>query len=386
MQQTKRDYYEVLGVERSASADEIKRAFRRLAIKHHPDRSAENKKEAEEKFKEISEAYEVLSDPEKRSAYDRFGHSGLEGAFRHGNFTWEDFTHFDDLSDLAGGLEGLFEAFGLGGVFGGGRGRRGRAGGRRGADLEYPVEVELTDVAFGREVQLSFRRRETCSACHGSGSRLGSKPATCPDCQGRGQVRSTLGFFTMAATCQRCGGEGAVIQEPCSSCRGQRRVLTPRKITVKIPPGVESGMRLKLAGEGEVGLQGGSRGDLYVLIQVREHPFFRRDGQDLLCEIPIGMTQAALGCEVKIPILQGTATLKVPPGTQPGQIFRLRGKGLVGLEGGGRGDQLVRVQVEIPSRLSAAQRKLLEEFDRLGDKGIFPGVQKFWSQLKQWMR
>jgi len=366
----KKDYYEVLGVGKGASADEVKQAFRRLALKHHPDRNPSNKKEAEEKFKEISEAYEVLSDPQKRSAYDQYGHTGVEGAFRHGNFSWEDFTHFQDVSDIfGGGLEDLFASFGLGGVFGGagGGGRRGGAGGRSGADLEYLLQLELADVAKGKEIPVSFPRREECSACRGQGSKEGAARITCPDCQGRGQVRFSQGIFTMATPCRRCGGEGAMVKEVCPSCRGEGRIRSERKVTVKVPPGVESGMRLKLAGEGEAGLRGGPRGDLYVLIQVKDHPVFERHGADLLCELPVGMIQAVLGCELKVPTLAEPVTMKVPPGTQPGQIFRLRGKGLPPLRGGGRGDILLRVQVKIPARLTPAQKRLLEQFGQDGD-------------------
>jgi len=384
MPQTKRDYYDVLGLERSASADEIKRAFRRLAMKHHPDR-ASDKKEAEEKFKDIAEAYEILSDPQKRSTYDRFGHRGLEGAFHHGNFSWEDFTHSEDISDLFGGLGDLFEAFGLGGVLGSTRRRRGPGGQEGGADLEYPLEIDLVDVIQGKEVQVSFQRRETCEVCQGTGARRGSKREICPDCRGQGQVRFSQGFFAMATTCSMCRGEGTLIHQPCSTCHAEKRTPKDRNVSLKIPAGVESGMRLKLSGEGEAGLNGGPRGDLYVLIQVKSHPFFRRDGRHLLCEVPIRMTQAALGCELKIPTLTGSATLKVPAGTQPGQIFRLRGQGIPAVQATTRGDVLVRVNVEVPTRLNAGQRKQLEEFDGSGEKTGFPIFQKFWDGIRKRM-
>jgi len=368
----KRDYYEVLGVAKGASADEIKQAFRRLALRHHPDRNPSNKKEAEEKFKEISEAYEILSDPQKRSAYDQYGHSGTEGAFRHGNFRWEDFTHFQDLNDVfgGGGLEELFSSLGLGGLFGEGSGGRRAGGGRGGSDLEYLLELELGDVATGKEIPISFHRREECTACRGQGNKGGAARATCPDCQGRGQVRFSQGFLTMATTCRRCGGEGAIVKDPCPACRGEGRVRSERKLSVKIPAGVESGMRLKLSGEGEAGDRGGQRGDLYVLIRVHEHSLFQRHGADLACEVPVGMAQAALGCELKVPTLSDAVTMKIPAGTQPGQLFRLRGKGLPGLRGG-RGDLLVQVKVEIPSRLSAEQKRLLEQFQQHGDNNSF---------------
>ena len=364
----KRDYYEVLGVAKGASADEIKQAFRRLALKHHPDRNPSNKKEAEEKFKEISEAYEVLSDPQKRSAYDQYGHGGVEGAFRHGNFSWEDFTHFQDLSDVFGGsgLEELFSSLGLGGVFGAGMGGQRGDSRRAGSDLEYLLELDLSDVATGKEIPISFHRREECSACHGQGSKGGAARSTCPDCKGRGQVRVSQGFFTMVTTCRRCRGEGTLVKEVCPHCRGEGRVRSERKLTVKVPAGVESGMRLKLSGEGEAGLRNGPRGDLYVLIQVQKHPVFQRHGADLVCEIPLSMAQAALGTDLKVPTLSDSVTMKIPPGTQPGQIFRLRGKGLPQLRGG-RGDLLVQAKVVIPSRLTAEQKRLLEQFQQHGD-------------------
>lgn len=371
---SKKDYYEVLGVQKGASADEIKQAFRRLALKHHPDRNAENKKEAEERFKEISEAYEVLSDEKKRAAYDQYGHGGVEGAFRHGNFSWEDFTHYQDISDIfgGGGLEDLFASFGLGEMFRqGGRGSAAQRNG--GADLEYALEVDLQDLMAKTERNVSFQIQEICDVCQGKGSRAGAGAAACSDCGGRGQVRVSQGFFTMATICRRCGGQGTVIKDPCPACRGEGRALKERKLTVKIPPGMESGMRLKLAGEGEAGVRGGRRGDLYILIHVRPHSFFRREGRDLLCQMPIRMAQAALGCEVEVPVFGEKVSMKVPAGTQPGQVLRIRGKGMPGVRGEGRGDVLVRIAVEIPTRLAAEQRKQLEEFDRLSDKKTFWG-------------
>ena len=384
----KKDYYEVLGIERSASADEIKQAFRRLALKHHPDRNPSNRKEAEEKFKEISEAYEVLSDPQKRSTYDQFGHHGVEGAFRHGNFSWEDFTHFEDISDMFGGLGDLFASMGLGDVLGAQlRGRRGGSRDERaGADLEYALEVDLEEALRGKEQAVTFRRNEACESCRGTGSKGDSGRQTCPDCRGKGQVQFTQGFFTMATTCRRCRGEGQVIKQVCPACRGEGRMAAERRLTVKIPPGIDSGMRLKLSEEGEAGLRGGPRGDLYVLVQVKPHPFFQRRGDDLFCEVPVTMIQAAVGSELKVPTLEGIVTMKVPPGSQNGDTFRLRGKGMPSLRGGGRGDQMVHVRVEVPTRLNAAQKRHLEEFDKIGDNGIFPSIQKFWEQAKRWMK
>lgn len=384
----KRDYYEVLGLARTASADDIKQAFRRLALKHHPDRNPSNKKEAEERFKDISEAYEVLSDAQKRAQYDQYGFHGVEGAFRHGNFDWEDFTHYEDVADLFGGLEDLLGSLGLGNVFGarGGSGRRGARGAQGGADLQYVLEVDLSDVTTGKEVSLSFQRNEVCEACRGEGAKGGAVRLTCPDCRGQGQVRYSQGFFNMASTCGRCRGEGTLVKEPCPTCRGQGRLPKERKLSVKVPPGVDTGTRLKLSDEGEAGVRGGPRGDLYVLIQVKPHPFFQRHGEDILCEMPISMVQAALGSELSVPTLSGTVTMKIPPGTQPGEIFRLRGKGLPSLRGGGRGDQMVRIQTEVPTHLSGSQRKLLEEFSKTSDNGVFPGIQKFWEQVSRWAR
>lgn len=365
----KRDYYEVLGVAKGASADEVKQAFRRLALKHHPDRNPTNKKEAEEKFKEVSEAYEVLSEPQKRSAYDQHGHGGVEGAFRHGNFRFEeDFTHFQDISDIfgGGGLEELFASMGLGGG-----GRRAANGRRAGADLEYLLQIDLADVEKGKEIPISYPRREECSACRGQGSKGGAARAACSDCRGSGQVQFSQGIFRMATTCRRCGGEGSMIKDPCPACRGEGRVRSERNVTVKVPAGMESGMRLKLAGEGEAGQRGGPRGDLYVLVEVKDHPFFERHGAELLCEMPVTMIQAALGCELKVPTLAAeSVTMKIPPGTQPGQVFRLRGRGLPHLRGG-KGDLLLRVAVKIPVRLTGAQKRLLEQFGQDGDNSSF---------------
>ncbi len=383
----KRDYYEALGVSRQATAEEIKQAFRRLALKHHPDRNPENKKEAEERFKEISEAYEVLSDSQKRATYDQFGMSGVEGAFRHGNFTWEDFTHFDDISDLFGGLEDLFSSFGLGGMFGTqGRSRARRGGAAAGEDQEVVLELDLAQALTGVEAPVTYQRMEGCSACSGSGSRAGTSRVTCPDCQGQGQVRMSSGFFTMATTCRRCRGQGQVIRDFCPACRGEGRTLQTRKLTVRVPAGVDTGMRLKLSGEAQAGVRGGPPGDLYVHIQLKPHPLFERHGEDLACEVPISMFQAALGCDLSVPTLEGTVSMKVPAGTQPGSIFRLRGRGMPSLRGRGRGDQLVRIRVEIPSRLTPAGRKLLEEFSRIRDDHLFPGVEKFWKQVKEWLK
>lgn len=381
---SKKDYYEALGISRNASEDEIKQAFRRLAVKHHPDRNPDNKKASEEKFKEISEAYEVLSDAQKKAAYDQHGHEGV--GFGHpGGFQWQDFTHTQDLNDIfgGGGLEDLFASMGLGDIMGGARG--GRRGAGAGANLEYSLTLELAEAATGKEVPVTFHRKEECSACKGQGTKSGSSRTTCSDCKGQGQVRISQGIFVMASTCPRCRGEGSVIKDPCASCRGQGRVSAERKVTVKVPAGIDSGMRLKLSGEGEAGVRGAPRGDLFVLVRVKEHLFFHREGQDIICEVPVSMTQASLGCELSIPTLSGQVTMKIPAGTQPGQVLRLRGRGMPSVHGGGKGDQLLQIRVEIPAKLSAAQKQLLEQFSKEGDNTTFPGIHKFWDQAKRWM-
>ncbi len=379
----KRDYYEVLGVGRGASAEEIKKAYRALALKHHPDRNPETHKEAEEKFKELSEAYEVLSDPKKRAAYDQYGHAGVAGAFREGNFTWGDFTHAEDVADLFGGLDELLGQFGLGGAFGGGRRRTSE--GEAGADLGYRVEIGLKEVLTGTERTIKIPRQETCATCHGDGAKPGTKRQTCQQCGGRGQVQVRQSFFVMAATCPRCHGEGSAVASPCPTCRGRGRVEVERTLQVKVPPGVDTGVRLRLGGEGEAGVRGGPRGDLYVVVQVRAHELFQREGSDLVCEVPTTVPIAALGGEVEVPTLEGRATLKIPAGTQQGKVFRLRGKGLPHLRGGGRGDLLVHLAIEIPTHLTPAQRKLFEELARSQQPHNTPHLSSFLDRVKSWL-
>jgi len=339
------DYYALLGVARDASDAEIKKAFRQLALKHHPDRNPGDSG-AEERFKTINEAYAVLSDPDKRSQYDRFGRVDLPpGGVDFGGF---------------GGLfEDLFEGFFTGGGRGGGRSR-----GRRGDDLQYDLEITLEEAAGGLETRLQIPRSESCEACKGSGVEPGTRRVPCPTCKGHGQLRYQQGFLTVARTCPQCAGEGQITKNPCKACRGEGRVAHERALKVTIPPGIEDGMRLRLTGEGEGGLRGAPPGDLYVAVHVREHAFFTRHGQDLLCALPLTFTQAALGAEVDVPALDGTAKLKVPAGTQNGEILRLTGKGMPVLQARGRGDACYRVVVEVPSKLTARQRELLEEFDR----------------------
>ena len=348
---SKRDYYEVLGVVRTATEVEIKSAYRKLALKYHPDRNPGDKA-AEEKFKEAAEAYAVLADTDKRHMYDRFGHAGLGGAAT-GGFDPTVFTGFEDI------LGGLGDIFGIGEMFGG---QRRRGGPQRGADLRYDLEISFDESAKGVETTIQIPRNETCETCHGSGAAPGSKPQTCPQCQGRGQLRYQQGFFTVARTCGQCRGSGSIISSPCTTCRGSGRVQQQRKLTVKIPAGIASGQRLRLSGEGESGAGGGPAGDLYVVVHVQEHPFFHRDGNDLFCEIPLNYPTLALGGEIAIPTLEGEEMFKIPEGTQSGAAFRLRGRGMPDVVSGrARGDLLVTVKVVTPKKLSKEQRKLLEQ-------------------------
>ena len=347
---SKRDYYEVLGVSRTATDVEIKSAYRKLALKYHPDRNPGDHA-AEEKFKESAEAYSVLADGDKRHLYDRYGHAGLGGAAT-GGFDPTVFTGFEDI------LGGLGDIFGLGDVFGGGR-RRG--GVQRGADLRYDLEISFDEAAKGTETSVQIPRLESCETCSGSGAAPGSKATTCPQCQGRGQLRYQQGFFTVARTCGQCRGTGSVIAKPCSTCKGAGRVQKERKLTVRVPAGIATGQRLRLTGEGEAGGPGGPPGDLYVVIHVQEHPFFQRDGNDLYCELPLNFPTLALGGEIRIPTLEGEEPFKVPEGTGSGQSFRLRGRGMPDVSGRGRGDLFVIVKVITPKKLSKEQKKLLEQ-------------------------
>jgi molecular chaperone DnaJ len=349
---TTRDYYEILGVSRSATDQEIKSAYRKLALKYHPDRN-QGSKSAEEHFKEAAEAYAVLADSQKRSAYDRFGHAGVNAAAGAGGFDPSVFTGFEDI------LGGLGDIFGFGDIFGGGR-RRG--GPQRGADLRYDLEISFEESARGVETTIQIPRAESCETCDGTGAAKGSGPSTCPTCHGRGQLRYQQGFFTVARTCAQCRGTGQIIANPCETCHGAGRVNKERKITVKIPAGIATGQRLRLAGEGEHGAAGGPAGDLYVVIQVQEHEFFRRDGNDLFCEIPVNFTTLALGGEITVPTVDGsTEKVTVPAGAEPAATFRLRGKGMPDVTGRGRGDMLVTVSVTVPRKLTKEQRHLLEQ-------------------------
>lgn len=355
----KRDYYEVLGVDRNASQDEIKKAFRKLARKYHPDMNKEDPS-AEEKFKEINEAYEVLSDPEKRRRYDQFGHAAEGPAGGPGGAGGWDF------GDFGTSFDSIFDMF-FGGGFGGARAPR--TGPERGADLRYDLEISLEEAASGLDRDIEVVRLDTCSSCGGTGAKPGTSPVTCPVCGGRGQttqVRTTaFGRFTSITTCPRCGGEGRVIESPCQTCQGRGRVRKRKKIRVRIPAGVDSGMRVRVAGEGEAGTRGGPPGDLFVFITVRPHEIFERRGNDIFCEVPISVWQAALGDEIEVPALGGRASVQVPEGTQTGTAFRLRGKGIPDVHGGPRGDQYVRVKVVTPTRLTDREKELIRELARL---------------------
>ncbi len=369
---TKRDYYEILGVKKNATLDEIKKAYRELALRYHPDRvPADQKKEAEEKFKEISEAYAVLSDSQKRALYDQYGHAGIDQRYAYEDiFKGADFSSvFEDLSDFGfgGGLfNEIFSDLGFD-IFGGrSRGRTTRS--RRGRDLEITVAITLEEAASGAEKTITVPRYEVCSACSGSGAKPGTKKITCPQCKGSGRTVVSSGFFQLAQSCSRCGGEGSIIQTPCPDCRGEGRSKVTRKIKVKIPAGVDTGSSLRVRGEGEAGTAG--RGDLYVDIEVNPHPVFQRHNNDILTEITISLSKAILGGEVEVPTLNGKVNMKIPAGTQSGRIFRLKEKGLSDLHGRGNGDELVLVKVEIPKSLTPEQRRLIEEFARLSGEDI----------------
>jgi molecular chaperone DnaJ len=345
---SKRDYYQVLGVARDASDQDIKSAYRKLALKHHPDRNPGDKS-AEDKFKEAAEAYAVLADADKRARYDRFGHAAVAGSGGAPGFDPTIFSEFDDI-------------FGsIGDIFGFGGGRR-RGGPQRGADLRYDLEISFEQSATGAETAIQIPRRETCETCTGTGAAPGSSPTTCPQCRGTGQLRYQQGFFTVARTCGQCRGNGRIVTKPCQTCHGAGTVEQLRKLTVKIPAGIATGQRLRLINEGEAGAQGGPPGDLYVVLNVQEHPFFQRDGNDLACEIPVNFTTLALGGEITVPSIKKDAeTLKVPEGTATGSVFRLRGKGMPDVSGRGRGDLLVTVQAITPRKLTKEQRKLFEQ-------------------------
>lgn len=365
---SKADYYEVLGVGREASDQELKSAYRKQALKYHPDRNPGDKA-AEEKFKEASEAYQVLSDAEKRAVYDRYGHEGLNGA--GGGFNGgSPFGGAVDLGDIFGDL--------FGEMFGGGRGGGGRAQRQqRGDDLRYDLTITFNDAIFGTQTEAKIRRLEVCETCHGTGSASGRGPSLCPQCQGHGQVRYQQGFFSVARTCGACGGTGTVINDPCASCHGETRTSTEIKLTVKVPPGVEDGTRIRYAGEGDAGRNGGPKGDLYVVLSVQAHDFFERQGNDLHCVIPISFPQAALGAEFEMEGVDGPVNIRIPEGTQSGRELRIRGRGVPILNGHGNGDLIVKVLVQIPRKLSRAQKELVEKLGEtltVDNKPASPGL------------
>lgn len=359
----KRDYYEVLGVSKDVDAAELKKAYRRVAMKFHPDRNPDDPS-AEEKFKEANEAYEILSDENKRASYDRFGHAGVDGQAGGGG----GFSGGGSFSDIFGDV--------FGDIFGGGRG--GRGGPARGSDLRYNLELNLEDAVKGTSVQIKVPTLVSCKTCDGSGAKAGSKPVTCTTCGGHGQVRMQQGFFSVQQTCPSCRGRGTIIADPCRSCNGQGRVEETKTLQVKVPAGVDTGDRIRLSGEGEAGDAGGPAGDLYVQVHVREHNIFKRDGADLYCEVPIDFVDAALGGELEVPTLDGRVKLKVPAETQTGKLFKLRGKGVTPVRGGGVGDLLCRVVVETPVNLTGKQKELLREFQNTMKGGKYSPKQSSW--------
>lgn len=351
---SKQDYYEVLGLQKGATEQEIKKSYRRMAMKYHPDRNPDDA-EAEQNFKQVKEAYEILSDSKKRAAYDQFGHAGVDPSAGGG---------------FGGGADAFSDIFGdvFGDIFGGGRGGGGRSRSNRGADLRYTLELDLEEAVRGTEVQIKVPTLIVCNTCDGSGAKKGSSPISCSMCGGVGQVRMQQGFFSVQQTCPRCHGKGKTIKDPCGSCRGKGRVEENKTLSVKIPPGVDNGDRVRLAGEGEAGVDGGPAGDLYVQVAVREHKVFERDGKHLYCEVPISFADAAIGGELEVPTLDGRVMLKVPPETQTGKVFRLRNKGVAPVRGGSTGDLLCRVVIETPVKLNKKQKALLKEFQESLDQ------------------
>jgi len=381
MPATKRDYYEVLSVERTATEDEIKKSYRKLAVKFHPDKNPGDAG-AEEKFKEIGEAYDVLMDADKRAAYDRYGHAAFAqgGGFGRGGGFHDPFDIFREVfSGGAGG--GIFETF-----FGGGGQQVDREGRQRGSDLRYDMQITLEEAAFGADKEIEVRKLDTCEKCGGNGAEAGSRSVNCPTCGGRGQVISSRGFFQVSQTCPRCRGAGQIVDKPCRKCEGEGRVEKLSRIKLKVPAGISDGSRLRTSRNGEAGIRGGPPGDLYVVIHIKEHLVFQREEDDLYCEVPVSFTLAALGGEVAVPTLEGKANVKVPAGTQSGQIFKLRGKGIVNVNGRDRGDLLSRLIVEVPTRLNGEQRGKLEEFAALcGDENT-PLHKSFFNRAKEFFR
>lgn len=376
----KQDYYDLLGAAKGSTEEDLKKAYRKKAVQFHPDKNPGNK-EAEEMFKKVSEAYEVLKDTDKRAAYDRYGHAAFQqGGGQRGPSS----GGFHDPSDMfrevfgqqGGGAGGIFEEF-----FGGGGGQSGGAG--RGADLRYDLEISLEEAAHGSEKEISFRKLGQCGHCHGNGAEPGSKRTTCHTCRGAGQVTTSRGFFHVRQACPTCHGSGHRFEKVCAKCSGEGRVNETAKINVKIPPGVDTGNKLRSSGNGEAGTMGGEAGDLYIVVHVKDHEVFERQGDDLFCEIPIKFTLATLGGSIHVPTLQGKAALKIPGGTQSGTTFRLKGRGLPHLRGNAHGDQLIRVQVEVPTHLSTEQKKFLEEFARVSGDQEEPLAKSFFDKAKK---
>jgi molecular chaperone DnaJ len=377
---TKRDYYEILSVERTASGEEIKRAYRKLAVKFHPDKNP-NDPHAEEKFKELGEAYDVLMDEQKRAAYDRYGHAAFtQGGRGPGGGFHDPFDIFREVFSGAGGAGGIFESF-----FGGGSGME-ADGSQRGSDLRYDMQISLEEAAFGVEKEIEVRKLGTCDKCEGTGASPGSRAVTCPTCRGRGQVVSARGFFQVSQTCPHCRGLGEVIEKPCPLCNGEGRVEKTSRIKIKVPAGIAHGSRLRSSGNGEAGVRGGEQGDLYIVIHVKEHPVFQREDDNLFCEVPISFATAALGGEVPVPTLEGKASLRVPAGTQSGQSFRLRGKGVAHVNSRERGDLYAKLLVEVPSHLNGEQRQKLEEFAALCGEDNTPLHRTFFERAKEFFR
>jgi len=366
----KRDYYEILGVSKNASDQDIKQSYRKLALKYHPDKNKGNK-EAEEKFKEATEAYEILRDPKKRASYDKFGHEGVSGFEGFGRGAYTDFSDIFGDFDLGDIFEGFF-----GSSFSNGRKTK-RS--RRGSDIQYDLSISLEEAATGKEVHIDIPRSETCETCQGTGATPGSKPTVCPVCNGTGQVRQTQGFFSITQTCYKCRGAGKVITSPCKSCNGTGLKEKKRKITVKVPAGVESGSRLKISGEGEQGPNNGPQGDLYVFIHVKKHPYFERHGNDIISVVDLSFPMVCLGGDIEVPTISGgKAKMKIPPGSENGQVFRLKGNGIPYLGSYGRGDQLVKINIRVPKKISSRQKELLKEFAKLDGEKVGSSKRDFY--------
>lgn len=386
---SKRDYYETLGVSKTATADEIKKSYRKLAMKYHPDRNP-NDKQAEDMFKQLAEAYEVLSDQSKRDAYDRYGFDGMKSQFGPGGFDFNrDFSHSDDLADILGNIFG--GGGGGGGVFenmfggGGRRASRSPGGPQDGQDLRYDMEIDLEDALFGAPKEISIPLSKDCRTCHGTGAAAGTKPETCKQCGGSGAVISGGGFFRMQQPCPVCRGMGTVVRKPCKSCAGSGRIKENTKILLRIPKGVDNETRVRVAGKGEGGMRGGRDGNLFVVFHIRQHHLFDRNGDDLICELPVAPDVAALGGEVDVPTIDGYAKLKLTPGTPNGKLFRLRGKGCPLMNGRGSGDLIVRTVIEVPAHLNARQKKAMEDFAAAFEERSYPKARTFKSQTDDFL-